>query len=201
MPHKLLFTLLGLWSTAVSAADPWCSARGNEVLSFEWTPTDAAEPRIGSVRVQHADSGKTVQVLKNVENYRDNSDSFRYQDLNNDGCRDLLVTSSVAGIGNESNTVFLYSPRTKRFVLSKALTDIGGLDVDRRDKNCVTGFWKGGAADFYTSRHCWRHGKLVIKSEYSVSPVVKAGRDCYLHITTEYRDGKKRMKRSCTKEL
>lgn len=183
------------------AADPWCTAQESEVLSFEWIPTDKAEPRIGDIRIQHVASGRTLQVIRNVENYSDDSNSFRYRDLNNDRCRDMLVTSSVGGIGNESMTVFLYDRRRKRFVLSKALSEIGGLDVDRLDKNCVTGFWKGGAADFYTSKHCWRDGKLVIKREYSVSPVVTAGRQCYLHTTTEYHGGKKSVKKSCTKEL
>lgn len=201
--QKVLVALMGLWSVSAWAADPWCSARENRVHSFAWTATDKAEPRLGTVHVKHVDSGKTVQVIPNVENYHDDSDAFRFTDFNNDRCPDLLVTSSVAGIGNESNTVFLYDRKRRKFVLSKTLSEIGGLNIDRRDKNCVTGFWKGGAADFYTSKHCWRNGRLVIKREYSVGPVVNADgeQQCYQHITTEYHGGKKKVKKRCTQEF
>lgn len=172
------------------------------MLSFEWEPKDKAEPQLGSVGIKNTASGKTVQVLDNVERYSADT-PFGTQDLNNDGCRDLVVTSSVAGIGNESKTVFLYSPKKRRFVLSDALSAIGGLEIDPRDKNCVTGSWKGGAADFYSAKHCWSKGKLMLRSEASVSPMLRedGGLNCYQHVNTEYRAGKKRTRKDCTGEF
>lgn len=201
--NKLVFALLGLWSLSARAADPWCSPQGSRAFSFEWAPQDSAQPSLGSVHIKSTSTGKTIQVLDDVENYHANGDAFRYRDWNNDGCGDLLVVSSVAGIGNESNAIYLYNPKRRRFVLNKALSEIGGLDMDQRDKNCVTGFWKGGAANFYTSKHCWRNGKLVIRNEYTVGPLIDADGNlkCYRHVTTEYRGGKKKVKKSCTKEL
>lgn len=203
MCKKLLCALLSLWSASVWAADPWCSSRDTPAFSFEWAPKDKADPRLGSVTVKNSSSGQTLQFLDNVENYHDNSEAFRNTDLNNDGCGDLLVVSSVGGIGNESKTVFLYNPQSRRFVLHKVLSEIGGLEVDHRDKNCVTGSWKGGASSFGTVKHCWRGKKLVKQSEYSVKP--RLGEDgnlqCYEHVATEYRAGKKNVKKSCTQEL
>lgn len=201
---KFAVALLCCWCLSAAAADSWCRPGGASALRFEWVPGGGPEPGVGSVRIKDR-SGKTVQVLDGVENYyyRD-SDAFRSSaDFNNDGCPDLAVTRSKAAIGNESATVFLYRPATKRFVLNKVLSGIGGLNVDGRDRNCVTGEWKGGAEDVYTTRHCWRKGKLVPTNEHSVSPLYnrEGMLDCYEHVVTDYRGGRKRTRTSCTKEF
>lgn len=195
--------MLCCWTMSACAADPWCSAGAQPALSFEWLPKDKAEPSLGSVRIRDA-NGRIVQVLENVENYREDSASLGTgTDFNNDGCPDLVVTSSMAAIGNESVTAFLYNPRTRRFELSEALSAVGGLQLDSRDRNCVTGDWKGGAQDVYSQRLCWSKGKLVLESEYDVSPRYnKEGEfQCFLHTETVYRGGKKRERTKCTKEF
>ena len=197
---KVSIAMLCCWPLFSWAADPWCSSRA---LQLEWLPNNQAEPSVGSVQIKNP-SGKIVQVLGSLENYGENSESLRTsRDFNNDGCADLVVTSSVAAIGNESIKAFLYNPRTRRFDVSQALSGIGGLDIDPRDKNCVTGSWKGGAMDFYSARHCWRKGKLVMKSEHSVSPLYndQGELQCYQNVITDYRGGKKRKRTSCTKEF
>lgn len=185
------------------AADPWCSVRGKPALTFAWQPANQAEPSVGRVLVRDA-AGKTVQVLDKLENYGGSSDSLRTEaDFNNDGCRDLVVTNSVAGIGNETISVFLYQPGKRRFVLNEALSEIGGLELASDDRNCVTGSWKGGAMDMYTSRQCWVKGRLVMKSEYQVSARYKEDGEvqCYEHVETAYRGGRKHTKTSCTQEF
>lgn len=200
---KCAIAMLCCSSLSAWAADPWCSPRGKPAFTFEWLAKGKANPDLGSVRIRDA-AGKTVQVLADVENYYRDSESFGTgTDFNNDGCADLTVTSSVAGIGNRSSTVFLYNPRTRRFEANEALSTIGGLALDPKDKNCVNGDWKGGAEDMYASRHCWKAGKLVLMSEYQVSPLYGPEGEfaCYEHVETEYRGGKKREKKSCTKEF
>ena len=143
-------------------------------------------------------------MLDNLENYGRSSESLdASRDFNNDGCADLVVTSSIAGIGNESAKAFLYNPKTRRFEVSGALSNIGGLDLDPRDKNCVTSYWKGGAMDYYAARHCWNKGKLVMKSEHTVWPTYNGEGElqCFLHVKTDYRGGKKRERTICTKEF
>lgn len=183
------------------AADPWCSSRGTPALQFEWVPKNTAEPSIGSVQIKAA-SGVVVQVIDNVENYRENSESLDTgRDWNNDGCADLVVTRSVGGSGNESVDAFLYNPKIKQFELNKALSDLGSPELDPNDRNCLTSSWKGGHSIFYGGRHCWSKGKLVMKSKYSVGPVDKNGEfHCYRHVTIDYRGGKKRKRTKCTKE-
>ena len=109
----------------------------------------------------------------------------------------------MAGIGNETSTVFLYDRESKRFIYSDVLSEIGGLDIDSRNKNCVVSFWKGGAEDIYTAQYCWSKGKLLKKNEYSVSPIF--GEDgavkCYEHVETTYMGDKKKTKKTCTKEF
>lgn len=203
MQRAAALAMLCCCALPAMAADPWCSARDKPALTFVWQPANKAEPSVGRVLVKDA-SGKTVQVLDKLENYFASSESLRSgTDFNNDGCRDLVVTNSVAGIGNESSSVFLYQPTTKRFVLSEALSEIGGLELDRDDKNCVTSFWKGGAADMYFARHCWNNGKLLIQRESQVSPRYKEDGEvqCYEHVETTYRGGKKRTKTDCTQEF
>lgn len=194
--------ILCCWSLPAWAADPWCSPGGASALRFEWLPKDTSNPSIGSVRIKDA-SGKTVQMLNNVTNDYGNSESLRNRDFNNDGCPDLVVTADMAAIGNESVEAFLYDPRKKRFELNKALSGLGGLDLDPDDKNCVTSSWKGGAQDIYWAQHCWNKGKLVIQREYDVSPMYNTEGEfqCYQHITTDYRSGKKRERTDCTKEF
>lgn len=144
---KCAIAMLCCCSLPAWAADPWCSPRGKSAFTFEWLSKGKADRALGSVRIKDA-AGKTVQVLADVENYYRDSESFGTgTDFNNDGCADLAVTNSVAGIGNRSSTVFLYNPRTKRFDANEALSHIGGLELDPKDKNCVTGGWKGGAED------------------------------------------------------
>jgi hypothetical protein len=201
---RLAIALLCCWAASAFAADPWCRPGGASALRFEWIPASKAEPRVGSVRIKD-ESGKTVQVLDAVENHYGGSELplGRRDDFNNDGCPDLAVTNSIAGIGNESLTVFLYDPRAKRFEENEALSGIGGLNVDPHDRNCVNGEWKGGAEDVYTSRHCWRRGKLVPIKEYSVSPLYnrKGELACYEHVETTYRGGRKRTRTRCTQKF
>ncbi|KQQ96922.1 FG-GAP repeat protein [Massilia sp. Leaf139] len=202
---KYTLALLCCASLPAWAADPWCSARGKPALTFEWVPKDQADPKLGSVRIKDV-SGKTVQVIDEMENYygdsESDSESFDTRtDFNNDGCPDLVVTGSIAGIGNESQVVFLYERRTRRFAANEALSNIGGLELDPKDRNCVGGSWKSGADSVYTSRHCWKNGKLVMTNEYRMSPRLSPAGEfaCYEHVETEYRDGRKRTKTSCTK--
>ena len=200
---SLIIALMYCWSIAVWAADPWCSERGADVFKFEWVPKDEKDSQFGSVKVEDALTGETLQVLENVDNYYGNGNSLSIKDLNNDGCGDLVVLSSVAGIGNETSTVFLYDRESKRFIYSDVLSEIGGLDIDSRNKNCVVSFWKGGAEDIYTAQYCWSKGKLLKKNEYSVSPIF--GEDgavkCYEHVETTYMGDKKKTKKTCTKEF
>jgi hypothetical protein len=203
MWKSLSIAMLCCWCVPAWALDPWCGVRNSSAYSFEWLPDSEADTRVGSVRIKDA-AGAVVQVLDKLENYHASSEMLgTSRDFNGDGCADLVVTNSVAGIGNESLSVFLYQPQRGRFVLDEALSAIGGLDVDPRDKRCVTGFWKGGAADIHTERHCWRKGKLVMVQEYSVSPLYneEGALRCYEHVTIDYRGGKKRKRRECTKEL
>lgn len=177
--------------------------RDSPAYTFEWVPENEAELKLGSIRIRDA-TGRTVQMLEKLENYYADSEQFAtYRDFNNDRCPDLVVTNSVAGIGNESLSVFLYQPASRQFVFNAALSNIGGLDVDPRDKRCVTGFWKGGADDIHTEQHCWRKGKLVLVEEYAVSPRYNAESklECYEHVTVTYRAGKKRQRRDCTEEF
>jgi len=203
MRRVAVLAMLCCCSLPAMAADPWCSVRDKPALTFAWQPANKAEPSVGRVFVKDA-SGKTVQVLDKLENYDGSSESLRTgTDFNNDGCPDLVVTNSVAGIGNETLSVFLYQPGKRQFVLNQALSEIGGLQLDSDDKNCVTGSWKGGAVDMYTARHCWNKGKLVIRGEYQVSARYKEDGEvqCYQHVETEYRNGRKRTKTSCTQEF
>lgn len=190
-------------ATQAWAADPRCRAGAVPAFTFEWVARDKAEPSVGSVRVRDA-AGKVVQVLDGLENYGADSDALGTgRDFNNDGCPDLVVTASVAAIGNESAAAFLYNPATRRFERNQALSDIGGLDLDPRDPNCVTGFWKGGADDMVSSRYCWRKGKLVMESQSGVSPRYdgEGTFQCYEHVETIYRGGKKRTHTDCTKDF
>ncbi|QNA89952.1 hypothetical protein G4G28_18245 [Massilia sp. Dwa41.01b] len=184
------------------AADPWCSQRGKPAYRFEWVPEKEADRTRGSVHISDA-SGKTVQVLANLGNERANSESLdTSRDFNYDGCPDLAVTSDVGDTGNESLTVFLYKPKGRQFELSKALSEIGGLDIDNQHGKCVSGAWNVGEAEYYSSRHCWRQGKLVIDHEYDRTTRVNEDGEfvCMLHVETTYRNGKKRTQTKCTQE-
>ena len=199
---KLSIAMLCCWSMSAWAADPWCNARDSPAYQFEWLPKNRTEESIGSVLIKDA-SGKIVQVLDNVENYHHVSESLNTgSDFNNDGCADLVVTSSIAPTGNESRMAFLYNPTTRRFELSKTLSDLVGLELDTRDKNCVTSFAKGGAMDFYAAQHCWSKDKLGMKSEETVWPTYndEGELECYYHTKISYRGGKKRVRTKCTKQ-
>lgn len=200
---RLSIAMLCCWCMSAWAANPWCSPAGTSALTFEWVPKDKAEPSIGSVRIRDA-SGKIVQVLDNLTNEYGNSESLRSdRDFNRDGCPDLIVTADMAAIGNESVDAFLYDSRKKRFILHKGLSALGGLDLDPENQNCVTSTWKGGAADIYWAQHCWNKGKLVIQREYDVSPMYNTEGEfqCYQHIATDYRGGKKRERTDCINTL
>ena len=194
--------LLSLCSASSFAADKWCSAKGRDLWRFTWVANGATEPNVGSILVKDA-TGKTIQVLKNVGNYREDENAVGVHDFNNDGCGDLIITTDIAGIGNESNEVFLYQRATRRFVAHEALSGIGGVYIDTEDKNCVLGSWKNGAEHVYTSRHCWRKGKLELKSEYEVKPLINGAGElkCYKETKTSYRGGRKSVRTSCTDKL
>lgn len=200
---KLMMAVFCSSSLSAWAANPQCSAGKKTEFKFEWQPEVSLQARAGRVLVKDT-AGKIVQTLEGLENFRETSESLGTgRDFNNDGCPDLVVTSGLSGIGNETVTVFLYNPRTRRFEKSKRLSNLGGLDVDPRDKNCVTGSWKTGADSFHFERHCWLKGRLVLMSEEKDSAVLdSAGRlQCYRHVQSDYRDGKKRTRTNCTKEM
>jgi len=203
LARQLCLVLLALWSLSAQAADPWCRPEGKDAFSFEWEPVSKKDPQHGRVHIKETASGKTVQVLDDVASYYGGENAFGIQDFNHDACPDLAIVSEVAAIGNESSAVYLYEPANRRFVLHAGLSDIGGLALDPSDSNCVLGSWKGGAEDFYASRSCWVKGKLVLTSEWSVTPLVnKEGKfQCYQHIDTTYRAGKKKTRETCTKKL
>ena len=178
--------------------------RCNAQVAFRWVPQDASAPSAGSVRVVDVRAARTVQVLDGVTNYRGDDDGLFAQDLNNDGCPDLVVTSDVAPIGNTSSAVYLYDRASGRFVFNEALSAIGNINVDGRDPNCVTGDWTGGADNVGGERYCWRKGRLVKTNEYSVKPLydTETGEfSCYEHVDTTYAGGKKRVRRNCTKQF
>lgn len=213
MARVLIFLTWMMVHLATTAADPWCGPHGAKALRIEWVPATAQEEeRQGSVRVRDARSGKVMQEIGQLENLYAHSEAIDpdsaaapgidTRDFDNDGCGDLSVLEQVAGIGNESHSVFLYDRATRRFVRHEGLSAIGGLDIDGRDRNCVTGFWKGGAADIGTEKHCWVKGKLVKREEYSVSPLYRNDKlQCYQHVTTTYAGGRKKVKRAGTKEF
>lgn len=198
---KQAILLLACLVPAVTlAAGRSCDAQ----VAFRWVPQDANAPSAGSVRVVDVRSARTVQVLDGVTNYRGDDGGLFAQDLNNDGCPDLVVTSDVAPIGNTSSMVYLYDRPSGRFVFNEALSAIGNINVDGRDPNCVTGDWKGGAEDVGGERHCWRKGRLVKTNEYSVKPLYdrETGEfSCYEHVDTTYAGGRKRVRRNCTKQF
>lgn len=190
----------GAAASATASATPYCGAP----LRFAWVPAGAPGTQSGRVDVIDVRSGRTVQRIGGVENYNaDQSDAgLDTVDLNNDGCADLVVTNSVAPIGNRSVTVYLYDRARRRFVANDALSALGDPTVDARDRNCVTGSWKGGAEDVYSSRHCWRDGRLVLVSEYSLSPLYHKETGefaCYEQVETTYAGKRKRVRRTCTK--
>ena len=202
---KLSIAMLCFWSMGAWAADPRCSSRGTPALTFEWLPKNEAEPSVlGSVQIKDA-SGNIVQVLDNLENYyyEEGSEYFDTDtDFNNDGCADLVLTNAVGAPGNRSSTALLYNPKARRFEVSEALSKITNLSLDSHDKNCVNESWTGGGS-FYSARHCWNKGKLVLMSESSGEPLFNdEGKFlCYQHVDTNYHGGKKRKRTKCTKEL
>lgn len=202
----IFITLLALASTPAWSAGTQCTSNAKAMFTFTWIPQSPAQPTTGSIRIADRD-GQTVQMLDNLEYYYGDSnpagESMDTRDFNNDGCGDLVIAYSIAGIGNTSSTAFLYDPARGRFVAHDALSGIMGLDIDPRDKRCVTGFGKGGAADIHASRYCWSKGRLALKEEYSVSPRVNSEGEhtCYMHTTTTYRHGKKKTRTKCTRDL
>jgi hypothetical protein len=197
--RRLLFALCCGVPCAGWAAGASCGAS----VRFAWVPA-AAGAQSGRVDVVDVRSGRTVQRIDAGENYYagDPDGGLAAQDLNNDGCADLVVTNGVAPIGNRSVTVYLYDRARHRFVANDALSAIGDPSVDDLDRNCVTGSWKGGAEDVYSSRHCWRGGRLVLVSEYSLSPLYDKETGefaCYEQVETTYVGKKKRVRRTCTK--
>jgi len=194
--------MLCCWSLPAWAADPWCSPGGASALRFEWLPKDTSNPSIGSVRIQDA-SGNIVQTLDDLESYYGDSESLGTgTDFNNDSCPDLLLVHSKAPIGNESVRVFLYNAEAKRFEINEAVSELAGPSIDPDDKNCLISSSKGGAEDVYSAKHCWNKGKLVLQSEYDISPLYKDGKfQCFQHTSTVYRGGKKRTRTNCTKKF
>lgn len=200
MKRAILKRLVVCAACLVAPAAWACDAH----VRFAWVPQDANAPTSGSVHIIDARSGRTLQAIDGVGNYYGDDGGLAAQDLNNDGCPDLVVTSDVAPIGNTSNTVYLYDRARRRFVFDKALSDIGGLAPDHRDRNCVTGEWKGGAEDIGGARYCWRKGRLVLTREFSVTPLYdrETGEfSCYEHVDTTYAGGRKRVHRDCTKRF
>lgn len=201
--RTMLLILLGLASAPAWSAGKQCSLDARDMFTFAWVPKTAADPTVGSIRITDR-TGQTVQVLDNQTYYYGGdeaaADSLDTRDFNNDGCGDLVFASDVAAIGNTSNTAFLYEPDRGRFVLHELLSGIGGLDVDPSDKHCVSGFWKGGAMDVGTQKYCWSQGRLVLKEEFSVSPLINPEGEvaCYVHTTTTYAGGKKKTRTKCT---
>jgi hypothetical protein len=198
----MLLTVLASCSPSARAEDPWCGKHPEKVLRFKWLPKGGAEAQVGSVQIEDIKTGKIIQVLENVENYRASSESLSSRDFNNDGCGDLVVISAMAAIGNENSSVFLYDRASRRFVFNEVLSDIGGIDIDPRNPNCVTSSWKGGAENMYASTHCWRKGRLVLQSEFSLTPLVdeEGNFTCYEQIDTTYVRGRKKIRKRCTKE-
>jgi hypothetical protein len=200
MLKRLIACLACMVPLVASAGGKVCPA----TYTFAWEPQDAQKPNSGSVRVADARTGGTVQVLQDVQNYQGDDNGLQALDLNNDGCPDLVVTADVAPIGNRINTVYLYDRTRRRFVFDAALSEIPDLAVDSRDPNCLTGDWKGGADDVGGERYCWRKGRLVKSSDYSVKPLYdrKTGKfSCYEHVETTHAGGRKRVRKDCTKRF
>jgi len=204
MLRQAVAALAWLMPAAAAVAAPAAGAACGVPVRFAWVPADAADPHVGRVDVIEARGGRVVQTIGGVENYYGDAEdgALAAQDLNNDGCPDLVVTSSVAAIGNRSATVYLYDRGRRRFVYHEGLSTIGDPTVDDRDPNCVTTSWKGGAEDSYSGRHCWRGGRLVLVSDYSLSPLYDKETGefaCYEQVETTYVGKRKRVRRKCTK--
>lgn len=79
---------------------------------------------------------------------------LRNEDLNGDGEKDLVVTTSVAGNGQDYQDVFLWSAPLGRFVASPEVSGLGEILVTR--KGCLEALsLHNGRMTAVSHKFCW----------------------------------------------
>lgn len=205
MWRAMWIILLCLSSAPAWSSGSECSLDANTLFTFTWVPQTGDDPHVGSIRItDHA--GRTVQVLDNQTYYYGDdhpAGNMDTRDFNNDGCGDLVFANDIAPIGNTTYSAFVYEAARRRFVENESLSGVPGLELDEHDKNCVTGYWKGGAMEFISERSCWSKGELVLEEENSVYPKINTQGEptCFVKTTTTYLHGRKNTTTKCTKKL
>ncbi|MDV6332674.1 XAC2610-related protein [Asticcacaulis sp. 201] len=117
-----------------------------------------------ALRVRERKTGRTVQTLFNIETEerQDDADALlQVWDANFDGQPDLSLRAQSGGAGpNSTENVFLFDPKTKRFVFDETLSQLPQLGVDPRRKT-ITSAERDGCCDHSSMTYRYVRGKLT----------------------------------------
>lgn len=138
----------------------------------------------GGVTVQQIDLSPLINEPVNPV-----MDLVSHEDLNFDGRQDLMMLSWAGATGNTGSLVFLFDPKSGKFLHHKELSELPSIGVDPTTKT-ITSYNKGGHAGamFTSETYRWEGARLVKIEEISQDEDEKEP-GTYVKITKALRQG------------
>lgn len=96
--------------------------------------------------------------LKNSNDY-----NIKFKDYNFDNHPDLVVYNSNSGMKNIVEDIYIYSPKSQKFIFNKILSENANCKIDTKSKSIST-FSQGGMASkiYGITEYKWNNEKLEI---------------------------------------
>ncbi len=158
-------------------------------LNIKYIPPDTMSySELGQIiRIKTYYENQLLQVIKESEMIRDDTELICTPDINFDGYPDLMIPGDYIGTVNYSNLYYVFDPETKLFHYNETLSGLSQPDIDATSKT-ITSAWRGGGGMYGTAVYVWRNGEVKIQEQTDILYID----DNEVEITeTHYKNGQK----------
>ena len=128
--------------------------------------------KVTRIEVRRESSNRIIQYLKMpIEISRFNPDRCFAADMNFDGYSDLLIGYNDGSAGGQY-CVWLYRPKTGKFIFNNDLSDLRDPDPDSTTKT-ITSYYASGISGCSIYTHCIKNYKLILLREEETENDIK----------------------------
>lgn len=118
-----------------------------------------------ALKIIDAKTGKTIQSFYNLESelaFDKPDDAINLIDINFDGYQDISLFRMSGGAGpNSTQNIWIYSPKTGKFIYDEKLSGFTQLFIDKKKKTINTAF-RDGCCDHSSETYKYIKGRLTL---------------------------------------
>ena len=122
-----------------------------------------------ALKIIDAKTGKTIQSFYDIDSelaFDKPNDAIHLVDINFDGYKDISLFRMSGGAGpNSTENIWIYNPKTGKFIYDQKLSDFTQLFVDKKKKTIMTAF-RNGCCDHSSETYKYINGKLTLVASW-----------------------------------